>query len=1366
MANFPISTDGALRKYNLPIGLLLIAAGLVGNYFKYPIFLNIDFLFGSIFTMLALQYFGLWRGIISAVLISSVTYFIWGHPYAILIMTAEVAVVGTLINRYKIALVLADALYWLVLGMPLIYIFYHGVMGVPLSNMNIVIIKQAVNGVANGLLARIIFTSITAMRRSSLTPYRELIYNLLILFTLCPTLLLLALTSRNDFASTENTIRSNLRQNILQTGQRLNVWIGNRVSTLDYLATMAAAQTPQQMQPHLEQARASDINLQRIALLDKVGITTAFSPLIDELGQSNLGRNFADRPYIPILKQTLKPMLTEVMMSKTGIHAPIVSLIAPVVIQGQYSGYVSGVLALDQIQESLQINSEENGLRYTLLDKNDNIILSNRKDQKMMAHFERGQGETIRFNDRISQWVPQPAPNSPVSERWASSFYVAETPVSNLAEWKLILEQPVAPFQKMMNQRYADALTLLFVMLIAALALAEWLSRRITATTEQLSELTQGLPVRLESGMPTAWPESSVLEEDRLIGNFRAMAETLAGQFRVNQELNASLEERVKAAMRDVRQGEELYRTLIMAMEEGVVLQDENSAIIAFNKSAERILGLTADQLSGKTSYDTDWYAIHEDGSPFPGETHPVVVTLKTGLPQSDVVMGIHKPDGALTWILVNVQPLFKEGRITPYRVVATMHDITERRQQEEKIHQLLAENETILGNAVVGIVYLKQRRIVSCNRRFEEMFQYEPGELTGKSSELLYDSRETFEHIGDAAYKTTEGNSGYTGDVKLRHKDGSLFWGTLSGKPLDPAHPHEGSVWVYSDITERKKAEADLRIAATAFESQESMVITDADGVILRVNQAFTETTGYTAEEAVGQTPRLLRSDRHDKAFYAAMWESLYRNGHWQGEIWDKRKNGELYPKWLTITAVKGSDGIVTHYVGAHIDITERLEAQERIQSLAFYDPLTGLPNRQLLLDRLQHALASSAHSRREGAILFIDLDYFKTVNDTLGHAMGDLLLHQVAQRLTACLREGDTVARLGGDEFVVVLEDLSKQDLGAVAQTEATSDKILAVLREPYWLDTQEYHGTASIGMTLFGNHEQGTEELLKQADIAMYQAKKAGRNTSRFFDPQMQQVIDTRATLESELREAILQQQFQLYYQIQVDDWRRPIGAEALIRWLHPERGLLLPLQFIPLTEETGLILPIGLWVLETACAQLKAWKRDESTQELVLSVNISARQFRQADFVAQIESLVQRHGINPDRLKLELTESMLLDNIEDTIITMKAIRKMGIRFSLDDFGTGYSSLQYLKQLPLSQLKIDQFFVRDLVTDFGDREIVSTIIAMAHSLNLDTIAEGVVTEEQHQILKSSGCAYYQGYLFGQPMSIEQFEALLKEV
>ena len=441
-----------------------------------------------------------------------------------------------------------------------------------------------------------------------------------------------------------------------------------------------------------------------------------------------------------------------------------------------------------------------------------------------------------------------------------------------------------------------------------------------------------------------------------------------------------------------------------------------------------------------------------------------------------------------------------------------------------------------------------------------------------------------------------------------------------------------------------------------------------------------------------------------------------------------------------------------------------ERKQAEQTIHNLAFFDPLTKLPNRRLLQDRLQHTMVSSERSQRHGAILFIDLDKFKELNDSRGHDLGDLLLTEAAQRLLDCVREDDTVARLGGDEFVIVLNDLSKDKDQAAIQAENVAEKMRVSITEPFSLNNFEYHGSPSIGITLFLGNKFTADELLKRADMAMYQAKKSGRNTLRFFDPETHAAMEKRIAFENDLRHAVPQNQLRLYFQMQVNQNSNIVGAEALLRWQHPEKGMISPLQFIPVAEETGLIVEIGYWVLETACAQLKVWESRENTSHLQLAVNISARQFRQVDFVEQLRRILQKSQINPARLKLELTESLLVDNVSETIARMLILKEMGLHFSMDDFGTGYSSLSYLSQLPLDQLKIDKSFVQNMSANPADAVIVQTIIGLGKILLLDVIAEGVETILQREFLEANGCLMYQGYLFGIPVPIHDFEKILK--
>jgi diguanylate cyclase (GGDEF)-like protein/PAS domain S-box-containing protein len=593
-----------------------------------------------------------------------------------------------------------------------------------------------------------------------------------------------------------------------------------------------------------------------------------------------------------------------------------------------------------------------------------------------------------------------------------------------------------------------------------------------------------------------------------------------------------------------------------------------------------------------------------------------------------------------------------------------------------------------------------------------------------------------------------------------------------LSQEQLDAIKTLADSVMAHLDLRlSHKQIRSyvdELQLAASIFETAaEAMLVTDPQNRIVTANPAFTTTTGYALHEVVGKDPKFLSSGMQGAEFYQKMWHDLNTVGHWSGELWNRRKNGELYAESLSIKTVFNEDGTKRMHLALFSDVTQKKQADELIWKQANFDPLTGLPNRRLLLDRLQQAMASSARSNHHAALLFIDLDNFKALNDTQGHDVGDLLLQQVAQRLKTCVREGDTVARLGGDEFVIVLEELNTHAAEAAAQTETVGEKILATLSLPYLLAEHEHRNTPSIGATLFNNKQSGLEDIMKQADIAMYQAKKAGRNNLRFFDPAMQSLITARVDLESDLRWAVSEQeQFQLYYQPQVDSAGVIFGVEALLRWIHPVRGIVSPAEFIPLAEESGLILPLGHWVLATTCQQLANWGKSNETAHLVMAVNISAKQFGLPNFVEEVQALIKYFQIDPAKLKLEITESMLAENVDELVAKMTALKACGINFSMDDFGTGYSSLQYLKRLPLSQLKIDQSFVRDINRDSSDRAIVKTIIAMARSLDLNVIAEGVETAEQQKILLNKGCTCFQGYLFGKPVPIEQLDLHLKNL
>lgn len=555
------------------------------------------------------------------------------------------------------------------------------------------------------------------------------------------------------------------------------------------------------------------------------------------------------------------------------------------------------------------------------------------------------------------------------------------------------------------------------------------------------------------------------------------------------------------------------------------------------------------------------------------------------------------------------------------------------------------------------------------------------------------------------------------------------------------------------------RESEAQRKLLSRVFDSSnETIIITDHDNIIVAVNPSFTYMTGYLPEEAIGRTPRFLNSGREDKEFYGAMWKTISQTGQWQGEVWSRRKNGEIFPEWLSISAMRDESGKITHYIGVALDISQRKEAEARIERLAYYDSLTGLPNRTLFFDHLQLAVAEAARHGTRGAVLFLDLDNFKDINDTLGHLTGDRLLQTVGHRLQECVRATDTVGRFGGDEFLVLLPDTSMEGASSVAQ------KILERISTPFVLDVNFLNVTPSIGIALYPDDGNDADTLIRHADAAMYHAKAQGRACYHFFRQEMQERAMERIRLTHHLQRALENGEFVLYYQPKVDLLSGQLtGAEALIRWQHPEWGLVPPNRFIPVAEETGLIVAIGEWVLRETCRQLAEWQA-QGLSTAPISVNLSIKQFSQHGFIEMVEQSLRLHAIPQHMIELEVTESLLMHDTEQAIGILDQLRRLGCGLSLDDFGTGYSSLAYLKQLPLDKLKIDRAFVRDIAHDSNDAAIVRAITQLGHTLNLRVIAEGVETTEQVDYLLAQQCDEAQGYLYGRPLPAAEFAERLR--
>ena len=882
-----------------------------------------------------------------------------------------------------------------------------------------------------------------------------------------------------------------------------------------------------------------------------------------------------------------------------------------------------------------------------------------------------------------------------------------------------------------------------------ALCLIYFAARKLTRPLGRLAESA----IQLGQGDLTARAQVTGHEDKEVL----LLARAFNGMADAVQHGQAILEQQIKARTQELARSEARHLNLFNATASATLLLDQGK-IIDCNPAAVAIYG-------ARDMHDLLYRHLSELSPANFDDMNDGAMRVETYLrrAEQETSLGFEWKQKRLdTGAIYDAEILLNRVDLDGKELLqASVRDISVRKKVEAALHASETRHRTLVEWSPEGINVHRKGKLVYVNASAIRMLgATSADQLIGQSIESIIHPK--FHHLMNTRVKSIDdaGVRDERFEIQYVKIDGTVIDVTAQAALIDfDGFPSVYVAW--HDVTESKRHAQAQRIAATAFESQEGMFVTDEHWQILRINQSFSQMTGYSVEELVGRPPHFLTDDFKKDIAYNLMLESLLEHGSWQGEVIDKRKMGKEFPAWLNISSVKDEQGNTTHFVGTFNDITLRKSAENEIRNLAFYDPLTQLPNRRLLMDRLEQALASGSRHRRKGALLFIDLDNFKTLNDTLGHDQGDRLLQQVAERLNLCTREGDTVARLGGDEFVVMLENLSEEVMEAAGQAETVAIKILSELNQTYWMGVSEHHSSPSIGVTLFGERQETIAEPLKRADLAMYQAKAAGRNTIRFFDPKMQAMVSQRAALEEDLRDAMLKDQFELHYQAQFDEDGKLFGAEVLIRWLHPQRGMISPAEFIPLAEETGLICILGYWVLHTATNQLARWANDPWLSKISIAVNVSPSQFHQKNFVEQVLDILQLTGADPHRLKLELTEGFSISNIEDVIVKMSKLKQVGVGFSLDDFGTGYSSLSYLKRLPLDQLKIDQSFVRDILVDPNDAAISKMVIVLAESLGLMVIAEGVETLAQKAFLEQQGCRAYQGYLYSKPLPLAQFEA-----
>ena len=687
--------------------------------------------------------------------------------------------------------------------------------------------------------------------------------------------------------------------------------------------------------------------------------------------------------------------------------------------------------------------------------------------------------------------------------------------------------------------------------------------------------------------------------------------------------------------------------------------------------------------------------------------------------------------------------------------IYCVWRDITERKEMERKE----VENQQLLSAIIehaAALVYIHdiQNKLILCNSQFEKAVGHQRSEILGKDRTTFLPTEIAEEHYQNDLQVLQNRITKSFEETNLE-ADGLHTYLTIK----NPLYTDNGDAWavvgISTDITERKRSESEGKLAATVFRhTADGIIITDGAANIVSVNQAYTNITGYTAEDTIGRKPNMLQSGRQDKMFYEDMWRQIIDNGVWHGEIWNRRKDGEVFPVWQTITSVKNDVGETTNYVSVFSDITEAKQSQERLERLAHFDALTELPNRVLFKDRVNQALVHARRGSKKLAIILFDLDGFKTVNDSLGHPIGDRLLQLVAQRMRHCMRAEDTVARLGGDEFAVLITDLSTSD-----DAIQVAQKILQASQEAYLVDDHTVMVTSSVGISIFPDDNEDGNDLIRNADAAMYAAKAKGRNTYCFYQAAMTERAQQRLNAERDLRRAIEQNEFEVWYQPQIDlATQHLLGAEALIRWRDPQRGLISPCDFIPLAEQNGMILPIGELVLHQVCKDFCEWQAAKLNAKR-LSINVAGPQFYRSDIVATIKHCMTKYQIPQDVLEIEITETFMMENPQEIKDILLAIQALGVTIAIDDFGTGYSSLAYLRELPIDTLKIDRAFIRDVPSNTKELAIIRAILALGASMGFNVVAEGIETQEQCEFLQTEGCSEGQGYYFAKPMPRAEF-------
>jgi diguanylate cyclase (GGDEF)-like protein/PAS domain S-box-containing protein len=1340
---------------------------VLGNYFSLPLFFGIDFVFGSITILLIIDLFGMAWGLVIALFANIPSWFLWGHPNELIIFTLEALFIGLAWQRYSNHLLLLESIFWLGLGLPIMWVLYASSIhnNVPVA---LILLKFLVNGIVNASIAGVIITFLPLRQWANLpiTHYQlslqRILLNLISVFVLLPTLLTMTFSGWLIVKKVETTITTDLNTLSSHIINNLQSLYQQQIESLQKFAALvnqAHWQNSTELTQQAKQLLRSFPEFLDITLLNTQGsLLFNYRQPANEL---NIYLPALHKPLLQSVLNTNQVLTFNTIRIAQGIEIPVMA--HALAVRGT-DGKVTGILLiyfqlLTALHKIYTTHSFTNKASITLTNEQGIVIDSTRTDLKRLSPYDYFHNFSPTQRNWLNSTCYPVFPQAVVHPilRWREAIYIQHTPLSNHLPLTLVVEMPMQPYLESWQNLYVSKLAIIAIVTFLSLILSIFISRWLISPLLKLAKITDNLSTRLESNQVIHWPQSRVSEIGSLTRNFQSMAQSLQARFEEIHSTQTLLEQRVRKRTQELLHERALLCNLIDFVPDLIFYKDCEGKYLGCNKAFEEFKGINRSELIGQSDFDL----FSPEKAQFCWETDQQ--TVITGKPHAHEEWGSY-PDGHECLFDTLKAPFFAlDGQVLG--LIGISRDITARKQYEEALQQSEHMLRLVIDNIPQFIFWQDNYAVyLGCNQNYARIVGLEQVEdIVGKTDVDLM----LYQQEGQAFFATlnrcivADGQYAYRQVESVQLENNTSLWLEINKVPLhDKQNQVIGVLGCFEDITERKMVEDKLRQSIKVFEnSAEAICITDANTKIIGINKAFTKITGYTAKEVMGKTPKILKSGKHKDDFYETMWNAILQSGHWEGEIWNRRQNGEIFLEWLHISVIRDERNQITNYLGIFSDLTLRKQTEQRLAYLVHYDDLTGLPNRTLFYELANRALYYAQQHSELVAIMFLDLDGFKYVNDTWGHLTGDLLLKKVANRLTECLRKTDTIARLGGDDFAVVLENLNN-----IKEVENFAQNILqAMSLSAFKLNGQETFITMSIGISLYPNDGKAVDTLLKNADMAMYRAKENGKNNYQFYIARLNMLSHQRLILETKLRHALDRDELVLYYQPQLHlGSGHIVGAEVLLRWQHPEMGLVLPYRFIPLAEETGLIVPIGEWVLQRTCWQYQRW-REQGQALLRMSVNLSSRQFKQDNFIKRIGRIIDESGIDPNFLELELTESLLITDFEEVNFILHQLKEMGIQLAIDDFGTGYSSLSYLKKFPIDKLKIDQSFVRDIPNNKEDMSIIKAIIALARSLRLSVIAEGVETKSQQVFLKSLKCDEIQGYLIGRPMPEQEFIKLL---